>query len=50
MACLKSTKEKQANLFNSDNEEDERKALQSSWRAGFCRVGLGDVDNSHDES
>ena len=25
MACLKSTKEKQANLFNSDNEEDERK-------------------------
>ena len=24
MACLKSTKEKQANLFNSDNEEDER--------------------------
>ncbi len=25
MACLKSTKEKQANLFNGDNEEDERK-------------------------
>ena len=25
MACLKSTKEKQANLFNSDNEEDEKK-------------------------
>lgn len=38
MACLKSTKEKEADLFNGDNEEDEREQ-----RGNETARDLGDV-------